>query len=141
MKKLQSGMTLIEILVAVLVLAIGVLGSVAMQTRALAYNQSSFNRAQASMAANDILDRMRANNGEARAGSYNLSLDASASGSSVAQVDLSEWLTSLSTLLPSGDGSIAVASNVATVTIQWNEARAEQSANSVLQQFIYTSEL
>jgi len=51
---------MIEVLVAVLVLAIGLLGVAALQTNALKNNQSAFQRSQASMLAYYMMDAMRA---------------------------------------------------------------------------------
>ncbi len=139
----QRGMTLIEILVAVLVLSVSVLGVVAMQTNALRFNQASLNHAQATYAATDILDRMRANRTAALGGSYNIALSDAipTAGSSVASSDLSQWRTIVATLLPAGSGSVAIASNVVTVTIQWDERRAENVASETLKTFKFTSEL
>src|SRR5471032_2899795 len=59
----QSGMTLIEVLVAVLILAVGLLGAAVIQLNALKYTDSSRMISQASFIAYDMLDRVRANSG------------------------------------------------------------------------------
>lgn len=56
-----NGFTLVEVLVAVIVLAIGLLGLAGLQATSLRNNQSSYNRGQATELAYDIADRMRAN--------------------------------------------------------------------------------
>ncbi|MGH8455898.1 MAG: type IV pilus modification protein PilV, partial [Stenotrophobium sp.] len=56
----QYGVGLIEILVAVLVLSIGILGLGALQTRALADNGSAMNQSMATLASYSILEAMRA---------------------------------------------------------------------------------
>lgn len=137
----QRGFTLIEIMVAVIILSIGLLGLAALQTTGLRNNHSAYYRSQATFLAYDIADRMRANRAAAVAGDYNLDVDATpASGASVADVDREEWIESLETLLPSGDGSIAVnaANAVATVVVQWDDARAGGSAT---QQFTVQTQL
>jgi type IV pilus assembly protein PilV len=63
---------LIEVLVAVLVLGIGLLGVAAMQATALRNSQSSLERSQGVMHVYTILDAMRANPQAARAGGYNM---------------------------------------------------------------------
>ena len=63
----QRGATLIEVLVAMLVLSIGLLGLAGMQMTALKSNQSAYYRSQATVLAYDIIDRMRANRADARA--------------------------------------------------------------------------
>lgn len=57
----QKGFSLVELLVAVVILAIGVLGTIAMQARALNDNLDAYMRTQANLLAYDLSDRMRAN--------------------------------------------------------------------------------
>lgn len=57
----QTGLTLIELLVAVLVLAIGVLGITALQMVSLQNNRGALYRAEAVQLAYDMMDRIRAN--------------------------------------------------------------------------------
>jgi len=54
----QSGFTLIEALVALLVLSIGLLGAAAMQLKALQGAQSGYQRAVVSLAAQDAVERL-----------------------------------------------------------------------------------
>lgn len=71
----SAGFTLIEILISVVVLAIGLLGMAALQMNGLRNNQSAYFRAQATQLAYDMADRMRTNIVEARdaasGGTYN----------------------------------------------------------------------
>lgn len=55
------GMTLIEVLIAIVVFAIGLLGIAALQVAGLRYTKASQSRAMAAMQAENIIDRMRAN--------------------------------------------------------------------------------
>ena len=66
------GFSLIEVMVAVLVLALGMLGVAAMQAVSLKNSQSSFERSQAVTETYSILDRMRANRPAAIIQEYNL---------------------------------------------------------------------
>lgn len=59
--RLQQGFTLIEILIAVLILAVGLLGFAALQISAVSAGQESYFRSQASLIAESLADRMRAN--------------------------------------------------------------------------------
>ena len=59
--KRHRGVSLIEVLVALLVLSIGLLGVAALQVVALRSNHGSFVRGQAVLLASDMADRMRAN--------------------------------------------------------------------------------
>ena len=60
MKK-NTGFTLIEVLIAMIVLAVGLLGLAGLQATSLRNNQSAYNRIKATQLAYDIADRMRAN--------------------------------------------------------------------------------
>jgi type IV pilus assembly protein PilV len=64
--KLQAGVSLIEVLVALFVLAFGMLGIAGMQTMAMKANQSAFERNAAVIAAYSMADRMRSNQDAAR---------------------------------------------------------------------------
>ena len=59
--KNQQGVGLIEVLIAVLVLAVGLLGFAALQTQAVRVNYETLQRARASAFAEEVFDRMRAN--------------------------------------------------------------------------------
>ena len=67
----QSGFTLVEILVAMLVLAIGLLGVAALQLRGLQFSFDAHVRSQAASLVNGIADRMRLREADAAAGAYN----------------------------------------------------------------------
>jgi type IV pilus assembly protein PilV len=57
----QQGFTLLEVLIALLVLSIGLLGLAALQTTGLRSNEMASMRTTSTMLAYDITDRMRAN--------------------------------------------------------------------------------
>ncbi len=57
----QYGFSLLEVLIALLVLSIGLLGLAGLQTLGLKFNMQSYQRTQAALLAYDIVDRMRAN--------------------------------------------------------------------------------
>ena len=63
----QCGVTLIEVLVAVVVTVIGLLGMVALQMRAYTTETESYQRAQAAILLEDMASRIRANNDNAAA--------------------------------------------------------------------------
>lgn len=65
------GATLIEILVALLILSLGVLGMTALQARAVKGNISSMQRTQAVMMSYYILDAMRVDRDRAKSLAYN----------------------------------------------------------------------
>lgn len=92
----QNGASLIEILVAVLVLSFGILGIAALQTRALQGNHSSLQRSQAVMLNTAMLDMMRIDRENAKIQVYDLASTCGPEGiSGVALADNSrrDWLT------------------------------------------------
>lgn len=138
-----SGFTLIEVLVAMLVMAIGIMGLISLQLNTLQSNQAASYRSQAVWAATDILDRMRANRTVAIAEGYDISMNSSAPGdtSTIANADLSDWLTGLSNWLPSGDGSIDfdTGSSIVTITIQWDESQIKDGTGN--EQFVFETQI
>jgi type IV pilus assembly protein PilV len=68
--KSYAGYSLVEILVAVLVISVGLLGVATLQTRGQQFNHFSYLRTQATFLAYDLMDRMRTNATEARRGTY-----------------------------------------------------------------------
>jgi type IV pilus assembly protein PilV len=128
-RRASRGFTLIEALVALIVLSIGLLGVAGMQIAGLRANQSAASRTQASYLADDIIDRMRANNTNARSGAYNIAMGATVAGATTAALDVQAWVAELLSL-PSGKGQIQVdpVTNIATVTIQWFDTRGGDSS-------------
>ncbi|MES2369191.1 MAG: type IV pilus modification protein PilV [Pseudomonadota bacterium] len=130
----QSGFTLLEILVAMLVMAIGLLGLAGLMTSSMRDNLSASHRTQATWMAYDILDRMRANRSSAISGDYVTTMGSAASCSAAAPTgtvpvqDVAAWKSQLACVLPAGNGSIAVDPNTraATILIQWNDSRGNQ---------------
>ena len=59
--KLSTGFTLLEILIAMLIISIGLLGVATLQIRGQQFNQVSYFRTQATFLAYDLMDRIRIN--------------------------------------------------------------------------------
>ena len=131
----EKGFSLIEVLVALLVLSIGLLGLAALQTTSLKYNTDSYTRTQATLLAYDIMDRMRSNLAGVSAGNYNVSASTapakisaynscknSATGcgcdltgancntSNLATYDLGKWYERLAATLPEASTNLATIS-------------------------------
>ena len=66
----ESGFSLIEVLVALVVLSIGLLGLAMLQAQGMKFTTDSYQRTQATLLAYDLIDRMRANKVGADAGAY-----------------------------------------------------------------------
>ena len=109
------GVGLIEVLVAVLVLAIGLLGVAAMQATALRNSQSSLERSQGVMHVYTILDAMRYNMG--------MTCVAPAAGSLITS-DQRQWITVLQQNLGvTACGQVNCVATVCTVTVRWDDSR------------------
>lgn len=124
-----AGVGLIEVLIAVAILAFGMLGIAALQATALRNGQSSNERSQAVTLTYSILDRMRANIDVARIGGYNIpeTCDAPATGDQAAS-DLHDWIAGLDEVLGSSAcGTINCKTNVltreCTITVKWDDSR------------------
>lgn len=151
----QRGATLIEVLVAMIILAIGLLGLAGLQSVSVQSNQGAYYRSQATILANDMADRMRANRNAALAGDYTQSSFPNSSAAhevsgTVAQQDLAQWLNNLAVTLPQGSGTIVTNDNVVTISIRWEDARArikssnetsDQAAANRLETFAYRTRL
>jgi type IV pilus assembly protein PilV len=124
-----AGFTLLEVLIAVVVLSIGLLGLAGLQTTGLRNNQDAYARTQAATLANDMADRIRANMAGFNAGNYdNTAAYTTSCGTSgcsplqMAQHDTSLWNDALATL-PSGQGVVANNAGLVTVTVMWDNSR------------------
>jgi type IV pilus assembly protein PilV len=121
----QRGASLIEILIAVLILAIGMLSVGALQATALRNNQSALERSQVVLETYSIIDMMRANVNAARNDAYNMPLTCEApAGPDRPNVEQAAWIGSLQAALgDSACGQIACINAVCTVTVQWDDTR------------------
>lgn len=134
----QNGFTLLEVLIALLVLSIGLLGLAALQTVGLKSNQMAAMRTQATQAAYDITDRMRANQEGVDNDEYVFALidtkpalpdceSATCTPAQLADYDLNNWLGKVGQL-PGGRGRIIQLTptstlTVHTITVFWDEER------------------
>ncbi len=148
MSNRQSGFTLIEVLVTLILMAIGLLGVASMQLYALKNNDSAYLRSQASLYANEIMDRMRANRGAASVGNYDKTLSAfitlpvPVTNDSIAVKDRYDWYRKINSELPNAKAAIDCDTNaICTIIIQWDASRAENSDNPVLKQLIVAGQL
>ena len=127
-----SGFTMIEVMVAVLVLSVGLLGLASLQANSLRQNSSAYLRTQAIILANDMADRMRANLTEVAAGAYNNITKADAGTDPVCKStpctpdvitthDIAVWYDNLDTVLQGGDGTVTGDGRLFTITVMWDD--------------------
>lgn len=153
----ERGFTLLEALITIVIISIGLLGILGLQTVSIANTQISAARSQATIAADNIADRMRANSAAAADGFYETSDpgdsnandnpqpsdtcgDSKCTPQEMATFDLWEWKQSLDrdegTRLPNGRGFLSCASGTDCrryiVTVVWSERdrEAERSGNT-----------
>jgi type IV pilus assembly protein PilV len=134
----QHGFTLVEVLVALVVLSIGLLGMAKMVMVSSHSNDSAYLRSQATALAYQAMDSMRANLIGATAGTYATPMGvmpAAASNCSaycdntpLALSDVYWWKQHLKNALPSGTGQITTSATfpvIATVQVQWDDSAAQ----------------
>jgi type IV pilus assembly protein PilV len=129
----QHGFSLIEVLVALVVTTMGLMGLASLQLLALKTQHNAFMRGQATQLNHDIIERMRSNTAAALSGAYDLGYDiVPGAGASVPATDKREWRQRIAAALPEGRGSIRIdaATRTATVSVRWNDARGDRSAEN-----------
>jgi type IV pilus assembly protein PilV len=143
----DSGFTLIEVLVSLVVFSIGLLGMAKLVLVSAHANDSAYLRSQATALAYQILDNMRSNMSAATTNGYNTPLGATpaaptscvgtgtvCSPAQQAAWDVYSWTQHLNAAnnlgggLPSGTGSVVTSATVpvtATITVQWDDSAAQ----------------
>jgi type IV pilus assembly protein PilV len=127
----QQGFSMVEVLVAMMILAVGLLGMLVMQVRGGQLNQAGYYQSQAMFMAEDMVERIRTNLAGVERYAINIGdppgssvacddLSSPCSLEDLAAADLYQWKTALATFLPNGDGTITISpnGNLYRVTIQ-----------------------
>ena len=136
----HRGFTLVEVLIAMVILAVGLLGLAALQASGLKSNQSAYYRSQATQLAYDISDRMRVNvsvsdryRSEPEKAKQQLAscvpqklpVSTPCTPEMMAEHDLFEWNEAIKSILPSATGAITSPTTPTdktyTVNITWDE--------------------
>jgi type IV pilus assembly protein PilV len=113
----QRGFTLLEVLVALVILSIGLIGLAGLQSASLKQNYNAYLRSQATALAYNMADRVRANALGASSSNYNGISGTATSGcvstsgcteADMAANDVFEWNADLASLLPLGEGEVCV---------------------------------
>jgi len=134
MKTLQKceGFTLIEVVVAMGVMSVGLLGLASLQATSLKLNQSALLRTQATNLAYNVIDAMLANKAGVINDEYNQNLPITPHGfvqdyildtSTIANQDLQTWNNALAYTLPQGAGGIMRNGNTITIVVEWNDSQ------------------
>ena len=154
----SSGVTIMEILFSVLMLAVGVLGVSTLQAISLQQNRSALFRADALQLGSDRLDRIRANPLSPYApvlltappnASKNC-INVTCNRPEMAAFDIAQWKCSLNSndsegvpysictsygiqgAIPEGAGSITLVNNVYSIVVQWVDDRQGTVASVTL---------
>lgn len=132
----QTGSSLVEVMVALFVLAIGLLGILAMQSKSMQYNQSAHVYSQAIYLANDIAERIR--NNPTVVAEYEIDEDTAATAGTdcgnnacapdaLAEWDMQEWKALVSRALPAGKASLAPITDGIKIEVSFDDSRSEGS--------------
>ena len=136
-----AGIGLIEILVAIVILAFGLLGIAALQATALRTSQSSISRNEAVAQTYAILDAMRANRSNALIGKYDLTAWTCAvpdDDGTLAGKDLNHWVARVRSAQGLGAGAdtcvkiepVAGIQDTYRISIKWDDSRGNAGGNA-----------
>ena len=123
----QRGFSLIEVLIAILVLAIGLLGMAQMQASGMRSTHGAYLRTQGTLLTGDMLDSMRANVTAARTGNYDVTFGNNLAAGTIAGDDVIAWKANLAALLPTGDGQVTTNGSDVTVAVRWTGLRQNEN--------------
>lgn len=135
----QGGFSLIEVLIAILITAIGLLGFALTQTMSLRFTQASNQRTQATNLAYDLLDQMRANRlvaAQYASASFSPGSVAAAGcaapsmvGTLTVATNITRWRCQVVNALGGQAGAtVTVNSGIVNIVITWGEQRWNPTA-------------
>jgi len=132
----SEGFTLVEVMVALVILSVGLLGLAGLQARGLSSSTDASLRSQATLYIYDMAERMRTNREAAISSTQPYEIDfgdsPSASLPSLVKADLQSWLDQLATL-PKGQGAVAIdkiaAGMAVTISVRYREKGSLQTVN------------
>lgn len=143
----QTGVSLIEVLVSIVIIAIALFGTAMLQMSAMRLGQGGVLRSHAVFLAQDIAERMDANAAGAVAGSYVVAPSTTAPAVDVtcqaagctqtelAAYDISQWANTVAGALPQSSWSITqtTAGNPSTyvIVVGWIDRRTQTSDTTV----------
>ncbi len=152
-----KGFSMLEVLVALLVISVGLLGVATLQTKGQQFNYFSYVRTQSTYLAYDLMERMRTNLDAAVDGKYELALgggsvtcpddgkspDDECEGSSnsdaakcnsdrLAQYDLANWLCLVQNTLPEGSAEVEPSGSGYKIILEWSQGEERKKQESVI---------
>lgn len=150
-----AGFSMIEVLVAILILVFGIFGVAALQATALRNSQSAMQHSQAVVQTYAMLDRMRANVAQAKIGMYNLGTfgsDLGGTGTTDWVCDLPDagglpenerrdWIATLqdpNNLGPNACGIIDCDDFHCDIAVRWDDSRGKHSVSESTNQVLAT---
>ena len=137
----DDGFSLMEVLIAMLVLAIGLLSLASLQAQSLRFNHDSYVRSQATILAYEIMDKMRANPGAdytdavlspAVPANCDLDADPTLVNSAAPLVEKCFWLADIQNRRPAGTGTIVTNPadlDLVDVTVLWSDREHDNLAD------------
>ena len=131
----QRGDTMIEVLVTIIILAVGVLGAAALQVTTLKNLSSSHSASAAAIVADDFSERMRANPTAALADDYVHAAGlevfpncetGTCTMTELADYDIGTWWNQLTDVLPVGTAEVTriIGTTTFVLTVRWDEDRS-----------------
>lgn len=127
----QKGMTLLELLVAVLVLSVGMLGVAGLQTANMRNSQSAHQRTVAVLLASGMAERIRANKTLALTGAFKLSMTCAplTAVGAIHQLEHKNWIDEIHDAINSapttcGEVTYDFGTRTYTITVHWDDSRS-----------------
>lgn len=135
----QRGLSMIEVLVSLSVVAFGLLGLAGLQARSMSYQKDSFDRKAAAELAAQLTERVRANYDGFRAGNYNVKMEIAdatptvvpgcatvnaCTPAEVAARDFAMWTMQVRSKLPASGAFVAAPANsiALNLVMAWQES-------------------
>jgi len=129
-----AGFTLIEVLIALLILAVGLLGVAALQFKGMRYSNDAFMRSQIAVLAHDLIGSMHSDRRNAASylnQRYEVPLDTGANtcDQTASTGGIGCWHNAVDNALPPGStANVSCANNLFTVTLAWTDREGQTHA-------------
>lgn len=148
-KQSNTGFSMIEVLVTMVIVALALFGAAGLQAYAMKTNLGGQNRNQAVFLMSDIVDRMEANKAAATAGLYasagvkpaasNACNVAACASGALATYDIGNWLFQVQQVLPQGTATLVSNGATTTVTINWVDRASNKNGAGSTEAFSVTT--